>query len=56
VLWGARGVVGRLYDPLTVWREYANDVRGQALDAGHFLVEERGEECIRLLQSFLAER
>lgn len=56
VLWGARGVVGRLYDPLTVWREYANDVRGQALDAGHFLVEERGEESIRLLQSFVAER
>jgi len=56
VLWGARGVVGRLYDPLTVWREYANDVRGQALDAGHFLVEERGAESIRLLQSFVAER
>ena len=36
-LWGAQGFVGRGYDPLAVWRQYATDVRGQALPTGHFL-------------------
>ncbi len=56
VLWGGGGVVGELYDPLAVWREYANDVQGQAVDAGHFLVEQRSAECGRLMLSFLADR
>ena len=53
VLWGARSVVGQLYDPLEVWRTYAADVRGQALDAGHFLVEERPQETLATLREFL---
>jgi haloacetate dehalogenase len=55
LLWGARSVVGTLYDPLEVWREYASDVRGAALDAGHFLAEERPEETLGALQGFLGE-
>jgi haloacetate dehalogenase len=39
-LWGARGAVGRWYDVLAVWREWASDVSGHAIDAGHFLAEE----------------
>ena len=27
-------------DPLAIWREWANDVRGFAIDSGHFLPEE----------------
>lgn len=53
VLWGAKGVVGRLYDPLEVWRGWGNDVRGQAIDAGHYLAEERPEETSRALLDFL---
>ena len=54
VLWGATGVVGRLYDPLEVWRPYAvGDVGGSALDAGHYLVEERPEETLAALLPFL---
>lgn len=52
-LWGSRGAVGELYDPLAVWRTFATDVRGQAVDAGHFLVEQRPQECTALLQEFL---
>ena len=52
-LWGERGVVERLYDVLEVWREYASDVRGRALPAGHFLAEERPEETAEELASFL---
>jgi haloacetate dehalogenase len=44
VLWGDRGRIGRLFDVLAVWRERAADVRGRALDCGHFLAEERPEE------------
>ena len=53
VLWGARSVVGGLYDPIQVWKTYATDVRGQALDAGHFLVEERPSETLTALRGFL---
>jgi haloacetate dehalogenase len=55
VLWGEHGVVGsRPVDPLTAWRERAVDVRGQAIDAGHFLVEERPRETLSALREFLA--
>src|SRR5436305_7581636 len=33
-LWGERGVVGRRYDVLQVWRERAHDVHGKALPGG----------------------
>jgi haloacetate dehalogenase len=54
-LWGGRGVMERLYDVEAVWREYASDVRGKPLDAGHFLAEERPKETIRELKEFLGE-
>jgi len=55
VVWGANGVVGRRPErPLDVWSERATDVRGTAVDAGHFLVEERPAETLDLLQGFLA--
>jgi len=54
VLWGAKGVVGTGPDDvLAVWRERADDVRGEALDAGHFLVDERPAETLAALRAFL---
>lgn len=53
ILWGSRGVVGQLYQPLEVWRRYASDVRGQGLDAGHFLAEERPDDVLTALEEFL---
>jgi haloacetate dehalogenase len=52
-LWGGRGVVKKTYDVEAVWREYASDVRGKPLDAGHFLAEERPVETTRELRAFL---
>jgi haloacetate dehalogenase len=52
-LWGAKGVVGQLYDVLATWREKAVDVRGRALDCGHALQEEAPEEVLRELLAFL---
>ncbi len=52
-LWGRQGIIERLYDPLEVWRGWADDVSGHAIDAGHYLVEERPEETLQALRSFL---
>lgn len=52
-LWGARGVVEKLYDVTEVWRAYASDVRGKSLESGHFLAEERPDETAKELMDFL---
>lgn len=53
VLWGARGFVGRNYDVLGLWREKAADVRGAAIDCGHFLPEEAPTEVADYLREFI---
>ena len=41
VLWGERGVVHRLFEPLALWRaQCAAQVSGEVLPAGHFIPEE----------------
>jgi haloacetate dehalogenase len=45
----------RIYDVEAVWREYANDVRGKPIDAGHYLAEERPDETAQELRDFLEE-
>jgi len=52
-LWGGRGVVEKTYDVEAVWREYAKDVGGKPLDAGHFLAEERPDDTTQELRAFL---
>ena len=53
VLWSATGAVGHWYDPLDIWKIWASDVRGDAIDAGHFLPEEAPAETLRHLLAFL---
>jgi len=52
VLWGSKGAVGAWYDPLAIWRDWADDVTGQAIDAGHFIPEERPAETLAALRAF----
>jgi haloacetate dehalogenase len=44
ILWGARGILNRLYrndgGPLGIWAEWIQDLRGHAVDGGHFFPEE----------------
>jgi len=55
VLWGKRGALEAWYDVLEIWREWAPDVRGQALDCGHFIPEEKPAETLELLHGFFGE-
>jgi haloacetate dehalogenase len=53
VLWGAHGFVGSRYDVLAVWHDYADDVRGQGLECGHFVAEEDPAGTLTALAAFL---
>lgn len=54
-LWSARGELEEWYDVLAIWREWADDVRGGALDCGHYLAEEAPDETYERLAAFLRE-
>jgi len=57
VLWGARGVIEALFDPLALWQAQCSArVSGHALDAGHFLAEELPAQTAGALQEFLGQR
>ena len=51
---GQRSGQGSGYDMLAVWREHATDVRGRAIDSGHFIPEEKPDEAYRALRDFFA--
>jgi haloacetate dehalogenase len=53
-LWGRQGVIAALFDCLADWREVAADVRGRALQCGHFIPEEKPKELLVELRRFLA--
>ncbi|MDO9403070.1 MAG: alpha/beta hydrolase [Polaromonas sp.] len=53
VLWGERGVVHRLFDPLALWRAQCSArVEGFALPAGHFIPEEQPAATADALRRF----
>jgi haloacetate dehalogenase len=54
-LWAGCDELGRWFDVLETWRRWADDVRGHAVDAGHFLAEERPGEVAEELRAFFAE-
>jgi haloacetate dehalogenase len=53
VLWGARGVVSKLFKPLELWQaQCAGRVTGQVLPAGHFIPEELPQATATALLEF----
>lgn len=52
VLWSADAEFAP-WDPLAVWRRWADDVRGRSLPVGHYLAEEAPEAVIEELREFL---
>jgi haloacetate dehalogenase len=53
VLWGAKGIVGKKYDVLSVWREHATEVSGKSLPCGHWLPEEAPGAVLTEVRRFL---
>lgn len=53
VLWGARGVVNRFFQPLALWQaQCAGIVSGTALPSGHFVPEQLPESVAQALAQF----
>ena len=53
VLWSQQGELEDWYDVLAIWRDWADDVQGHAIDCGHYLAEEAPEETYAALHTFL---
>lgn len=51
-LWAARGQLPAWYDVLAIWRDWADDVQGQAIDSGHYLAEEAPDQTYAALHAF----
>jgi haloacetate dehalogenase len=54
-LWGAQGVVAKMFDCLADWREVADDVTGRALPCGHFVPEEAPRQTLAELRRWLRQ-
>lgn len=55
-VWGASGVADETGTPVPeVWREWADDVSGEAITSGHFLAEENPSALLEPLLPFLLE-
>jgi haloacetate dehalogenase len=55
-LWAANGPLDTRYEaeggPLALWREYADDVQGRAVEGGHFFPEAQPQATAAALASF----
>lgn len=56
VLWGSRGVVGAKEDPLEQWGRWFSHLRGHAVEAGHFLAEERPQDVLDAISTHLSNQ
>src|SRR5262245_47640813 len=52
-LWAERGAMGRLYNVISIWKEYAVNVSGKGLPGGHNLQEDSPKEVLAEVISFL---
>ena len=53
VLWGTQR--GRSYNLVEIWQRWADDVHGQPLECGHFVMEEAPEETAQALIQFFKD-
>lgn len=51
-LWGSCGQLEAWYDVPAIWRDWADDVRGRAIDSGHYLAEEAPDATYAELAAF----
>ena len=54
VLWGSKGKIEKWYKPLSIWQNYCSqEVKGNAINSGHYLAEENPEEIFKNINNFL---
>ncbi len=53
-LWARRGELEQWYDVLAIWRDWADDVCGRAIDSGHFLAEQAPDDTYAELYAFFS--
>ena len=53
-LWAKRGVIETCFDALSLWRQRAEKVEGEALDATHYMAEEIPEEVAARMSDFFS--
>jgi haloacetate dehalogenase len=51
-LWSKEGHVAKWYDVLSIWPDWAHDVRGQAVEGSHYFPEESPGATYKALQQF----
>ena len=55
-LWARQGQLESWYDVLAIWRDWADDVRGCAIDSGHYLAEEAPDATYAELAAFFGAK
>ena len=54
VLWGNKGKLEQWYETLSIWKKYCSqEVKGKAINSGHYLAEENPDEVIENIKIFL---
>ncbi|HET6595045.1 MAG TPA: alpha/beta hydrolase [Anaerolineales bacterium] len=56
VLWSAQGDLPKWYDVLAIWRDWADNVRGEAIEGSHYFAEENPEITYKALYEFFREQ
>jgi haloacetate dehalogenase len=52
VLWNKQGYLTQWYDGLSIWRDWADDVRAEAMEGSHYFAEENPEATYKSLREF----
>lgn len=55
-LYGNAGIAGKASTPLDTWKTWADEVEGEGIDSGHFVVEENPQATLSALTRFLHAR
>lgn len=55
VLWGAKGIVGKCFEPLKLWQAAADHVSGRAVPSGHYIAEEAPDVVLAEAQTFFED-
>lgn len=53
-LWAKQGVIEKCFDALKLWRQRADQVEGEAINATHYMAEEIPEEVAKRMSEFFS--